>query len=87
MTATENVIRWSTAGAVLGVATVAAVASYEHAYDLRRVWLDRPYGPAGGGRPDLREFDGDARFSTPQDAGASAGEVAPRSGHRGDARG
>lgn len=29
-------IRWSTAGAVLGVAVVAAVASYEHAYDLVR---------------------------------------------------
>jgi len=33
---TEHVIRWSTAGAVLGVAAVAAVASYEHAYDLVR---------------------------------------------------
>jgi hypothetical protein len=34
---TEHVIRWSTAGAVLGVAAVAAVASYEHAYDLVRM--------------------------------------------------
>jgi hypothetical protein len=34
---TDHVIRWSTAGAVLGVATVAAVASYEHAYDLVRL--------------------------------------------------
>jgi hypothetical protein len=34
---TEHVIRWSTAGAVLGVAAVAAVASYEHAYDLIRM--------------------------------------------------
>ena len=33
---TERVIRWSTAGAVLGVAAVAAVASYEHASDLVR---------------------------------------------------
>jgi hypothetical protein len=33
---TEHVIRWSTAGAVLGVAAVAAVASYEHVYDLVR---------------------------------------------------
>jgi hypothetical protein len=32
----EHVIRWSTAGAVLGVAAVAAVASYERAYDLVR---------------------------------------------------
>jgi hypothetical protein len=33
---TEHVIRWSTAGAVVGVAVVAAVASYEHAYALVR---------------------------------------------------
>ncbi len=36
MTAAEHVIRWSTAGAVVGVAAVAAVASYEHAYALVR---------------------------------------------------
>src|ERR1700685_3488284 len=36
MIATDRVIRWSTALAVLGVAAVAAVASYEHAYDLVR---------------------------------------------------
>jgi hypothetical protein len=42
MTGTEQVIRWSTAGAVLGVAAVAAVASYEHAYDLVRA-----HGEAG----------------------------------------
>jgi hypothetical protein len=30
------IIRWSTALAVLGVATVGAMASYEHAYDLVR---------------------------------------------------
>lgn len=34
MTATERIIRWSTAGAVVGVAAVAAVASYDHAYAL-----------------------------------------------------
>ena len=32
----DRVIGWSTALAVLGVAAVAAVASYEHAYDLVR---------------------------------------------------
>jgi Protein of unknown function (DUF2637) len=42
MMAADRVIRWSTAGAVLGVAAVAAVASYEHAYDLVRV-----HGEAG----------------------------------------
>src|ERR1700685_747796 len=38
----DRVIRWSTALAVLGVAAVAAVASYEHAYDLVRA-----HGEAG----------------------------------------
>jgi hypothetical protein len=42
MTTTEHVIRWSTAGAVIGVAAVAAVASYEHAYALVRA-----HGEAG----------------------------------------
>jgi hypothetical protein len=32
----DTVIRWSTAAAVVGVAAVAAVASYEHAYALVR---------------------------------------------------
>src|SRR5208282_2580115 len=36
MMATDRVIRWSTALAVLGVAAVAAVASYGHAFDLVR---------------------------------------------------
>jgi hypothetical protein len=31
VTAADGVIRWTTAGAVIGVAAVAAVASYEHA--------------------------------------------------------
>jgi hypothetical protein len=37
-----RVVRWTTAGAVLGVAAVAAVASYEHAYALVRA-----HGEAG----------------------------------------
>src|SRR5215469_3242960 len=36
MTGTDRAIRWSTAGAVIGVAVVAAVVSYEHAYALAR---------------------------------------------------
>jgi Protein of unknown function (DUF2637) len=40
--ATDGVIRWTTAGAVVGVAAVAAVASYEHAYALVRA-----HGEAG----------------------------------------
>jgi hypothetical protein len=42
MNTADRVIRWLTALAVLGVATVAAVASYEHAYDLVRA-----HGEAG----------------------------------------
>ena len=42
MNVTGRVIQWSTALAVLGVAGVAAVASYEHAYDLVRA-----HGEAG----------------------------------------
>ena len=34
MSGMDRVIRWSTACAVLGVAAVASVASYEHAYAL-----------------------------------------------------
>jgi hypothetical protein len=40
--AADRVIRWTTAVAVFGVATIAAVASYEHAYDLVRA-----HGEAG----------------------------------------
>jgi hypothetical protein len=36
MTAMEYGIKWSTAGAVVRVAAVAAVASYEHGYALVR---------------------------------------------------
>jgi hypothetical protein len=42
MMAAGRVIRWTTAGAVVGVAAVAAVASYEHAYALVRA-----HGEAG----------------------------------------
>jgi hypothetical protein len=42
MTAADRIIRWTTAGAVVGVAAVAAVASYEHAFDLVRA-----HGEAG----------------------------------------
>jgi hypothetical protein len=41
--AADRVIRWTTAAAVIGVAVVAAVASYEHAYDLVRA-----HGGRGG---------------------------------------
>jgi hypothetical protein len=43
VTAAEHVIRWSTAGVVVGVAAVAAVASSEHAYDA----LVRAHGETG----------------------------------------
>lgn len=37
MSGADRVIRWSTAAAVIGVAVVAAVVSYEHGYALVRV--------------------------------------------------
>lgn len=37
MMSADRVIRWTIAGTMLGVAAVAAVASYEHAYDLVRM--------------------------------------------------
>ncbi len=50
MMTADRVIRWSTAGAVLGVAAVAAVASYEHAHDLD--WTASPAGlPRWGPSP------------------------------------
>jgi hypothetical protein len=36
MSGGDRITRWSTAFVVLGVAAVAGVASYEHAYDLVR---------------------------------------------------
>jgi hypothetical protein len=36
VTAADRIIRWTTAGAVVGVAAIAAVASYEHASALVR---------------------------------------------------
>jgi len=42
VTAADRVIRWSTAAAAIGVAVVAAVVSYEHAYALVRA-----HGEAG----------------------------------------
>jgi hypothetical protein len=36
MTAADRIIRWTTAAAVIGVAAIAAVVSYEHAGDLVR---------------------------------------------------
>jgi hypothetical protein len=42
VTAVDRVIRWTTASAVVGVAAIAAVVSYEHAYGLVRM-----YGESG----------------------------------------
>jgi hypothetical protein len=54
MSGADRVIRWSTALAVLGVAAIAAVASYEHAYDLVRAhgetgWTARMVPPTVDG--------------------------------------
>jgi hypothetical protein len=75
------VFRWTTAGAVIGVAAVAAVASCKHAYDLcagaRGGRVDGPARPADYAWSYLREFDGAARLGAPQGPGASIGEVVP----------
>src|ERR1700691_1906652 len=42
VTVADRIIRWTTAGAVVEVAAVASVASYEHAYELVRA-----HGEAG----------------------------------------
>jgi hypothetical protein len=80
MSGGDRVIRWSTAIAVLGVAAVAAVASYEHALDLVRAHgesgLDGSPGPAESGWADLRQFDGGTGFGAPGGVGSGAGAVA-----------
>jgi len=87
--AADRIIRWSTAGAVVGVAAVAAVASYEHAYDLVRA-----HGEVGWtARLVPLTVDGliyassmvMPRLSAPEGAVSEAGEVAAGPGHRGDA--
>lgn len=91
MRAADGVIRWTTAGAVIGVAAVAAIASYEHAYALVRA-----HGEAGWtARLVPLTVDGliyvssmvmldSARRKVPVPA---LGTVAAGHGHRGDARG
>ena len=44
MTAADRIIRWTTAGAVVGVAAVAAVASY---VSTRMRWYGRTVRPGG----------------------------------------
>jgi hypothetical protein len=90
LTAADRVIQWSTALAVLGVAGVAAVASYAHAHDLVRA-----HGEAGWTARlvpvtvDGLIYAGSMVMldSAPQDAGSPACAVAARPGYRGDARG
>ena len=86
MTGADRVIRWSTAGAVVGVAAAAAVASYEHAYALVRLhgeagWTARLVPLTVDGL--ICQFDRDARLGAPQDAGPCSGAVAARRWHRG----
>jgi hypothetical protein len=90
MSGTDRIIRWSTALAALGVAAVAAVASYEHACDL--VWA---HGETGWtARLIPLTVDGLIYASSMvmldsarSKAGSCAGGLAPRLGYRGDARG
>jgi hypothetical protein len=63
MTTADRIIRWSMEGAVIGVAAVAAVASYEFACAAVRAqgetgWTARLVPLTG--RADLRQLDSDA---------------------------
>jgi hypothetical protein len=57
MTAADRIITWSTAGAVVGVAAVAAVASYEHAYALVRAHGESEWAGRLGQAHDLSGLD------------------------------
>ena len=73
MSAADRIIRWTTAGAVIGVAAVAAVASYEHAYALVQA-----HGEAGStGRLVPITVDGLIYASSIGDAGLGAAEAGP----------
>jgi hypothetical protein len=59
MTGTDKAIRWSTGAAVIGVAVVAAVVSYAHAYALVHAhgetgWTAHLSCPAFSGLANLR---------------------------------
>jgi hypothetical protein len=87
MTTADRVVRWTSAGAVIGV---AAFASYEHAYALVRA-----HGEAGW-TAQLVPLTVDGLIytssmvlldSAPEGAGLPVGAVAAGPGHRVDARG
>ena len=75
MSGVDRTIRWSTAAAVIGVAAVAAVVSYEHAYALVRV-----HGEAGwtGRLIPLMIIRGSQSESSEVPAVADTSGVAPR---------
>jgi hypothetical protein len=80
MKTADQVIRWSTALAV-GVAAVAAVASYEHASALVEAhgesgWAWRPIPLTIDGFI-YADADGDAGFGTAECSGACTGAVTP----------
>ena len=90
MTAADRVIRWTTAGAVVGVAAVAAVVSYEPAYALVRAHGEAEWT----GRLAPLTVDGLIHASSmvmldsaAEGAGSTAGAVAARPGDRSDTRG
>jgi hypothetical protein len=76
VTAAERVIRWSTAGAVVGVAAVAAVASYEHAY--ARVGAHGEGGWTGRLMPlkvDGKQVASDSNYVRSHDVSAGQGII------------
>ena len=90
----DQIIRWSTADAVVGVAAVAAVASYEHAYALVRAhgesgWMARlvPFTLDGLIYASSMVMPGSARINMPAAMLAlSAGSGSTRSAADTEAR-
>ena len=80
---TDRLIRITTALAVVAVAVVAAVISYQHAFELVRSHGESGDGAAGavhGGRADLGRLHGGAGRQPQGPAGTTAGRLEP--GHR-----
>lgn len=87
---TDRLIRITTALAVIAVAGVAAINSYQHAYELisspRRDWRHGPPTPVHTGRLDLGSIDGGARRQPSEPPCTTPGQVELGRRHRGHGR-
>ena len=87
---TDRLIRITTALAVVAVAVVAAIISYQHAYELVRSHGesggDGPVAAVHGGRPDLGRVHGGAGRQPSEPACTVARRVEPGHRNRGHGR-